>query len=70
MLTPHNITWDTMIYQEWMHGFNLELTQGLKTHVVTNTKQPILHGFITKTKTKTGLVPNSDHETRQIRTRT
>jgi hypothetical protein len=33
-------------------------------------KQPRLHDFLTKMKTKACLVPNLDHETRKIRTRT
>jgi hypothetical protein len=32
-------------------------------------KKPILHDFLPETKTKTGLVPNSNYETRHTRTR-
>jgi hypothetical protein len=39
MLTPHSTTWGIVIYQEWMDGFNLELSQGLRIHVVTSTKK-------------------------------
>jgi hypothetical protein len=38
MLIPHSTPWGTMIYQKWMHGFDFELSQGLRIHVVTSTK--------------------------------
>jgi len=69
MFIPHSTPWGLMIYQKWMHVFNLELIQGLRIHVVMNTKTTNITGFSTQKKTKTGLVPNLDHETKQIRTR-
>jgi len=33
-------------------------------------KQPRLQDFLTKTKTKVGLVPNPNHETRKTRIKT